>query len=285
MPDSFSKKLARAFAERGPLCVGIDPHSALLEEAGLAADVSGLEAFALNLLDQITDVVSIIKPQVSFFERFGSAGFAVLEKVLAEAAQRDLLVIADAKRGDIGSTMDAYTGAWLSKSAPFICDALTLSPFLGFETLHGAIATASERGKAVFVLCSTSNPEGRQIQAAIDEGKTIAEQISAKAIVLNQISAQSESKYGTVGLVIGATGNNTKVLDQLANQRGSLRAPILAPGFGTQGAELSQLKRIFGEVSQDVICNVSRDILSDGLINAGKRATHAQEILNSALAS
>lgn len=285
MPDSFSKKLAIAFAERGPLCVGIDPHAALLEEAGLAADVSGLEAFALNLLDQITDVVSIIKPQVSFFERFGSAGFAVLEKVLAEAAQRDLLVIADAKRGDIGSTMDAYTGAWLSKSAPFICDALTLSPFLGFETLHGAIATASERGKAVFVLCSTSNPEGRQIQSAIDEGKTIAEQISAKAIVLNQISAQSESKYGTVGLVIGATGNNTKVLDQLANQRGSLRAPILAPGFGTQGAELSQLKRIFGEVSQDVICNVSRDILSDGLINAGKRATHAQEILNSALAS
>ncbi len=285
MPDSFSKKLARAFAERGPLCVGIDPHSALLEEAGLAADVSGLEAFALNLLDQITDVVSIIKPQVSFFERFGSAGFAVLEKLLSEAAQRDLLVIADAKRGDIGSTMDAYTGAWLSKSAPFICDALTLSPFLGFETLHGAIATASERGKAVFVLCSTSNPEGRQIQAAIDEGKTIAEQISAKAIVLNQISAQSESKYGTVGLVIGATGNNTKVLDQLANQRGSLRAPILAPGFGTQGAELSQLKRIFGEVSQDVICNASRDILSDGLINAGKRAIHAQEILNSALAS
>lgn len=285
MPDSFSKKLARAFAERGPLCVGIDPHAALLEEAGLAADVSGLEAFALNLLDQITDVVSIIKPQVSFFERFGSAGFAVLEKLLSEAAQRDLLVIADAKRGDIGSTMDAYTGAWLSKSAPFICDALTLSPFLGFETLHGAIATASERGKAVFVLCSTSNPEGRQIQSAIDEGKTIAEQISAKAIVLNQISAQSESKYGTVGLVIGATGNNTKVLDQLANQRGSLRAPILAPGFGTQGAELSQLKRIFGEVSQDVICNVSRDILSDGLINAGKRATHAQEILNSAFAS
>ena len=284
MPDSFSKKLDRAFAERGPLCVGIDPHAALLEEAGLAADVSGLEAFALNLLDQITDVVSIIKPQVSFFERFGSAGFAVLEKLLSEAAQRDLLVIADAKRGDIGSTMDAYTGAWLSKSAPFICDALTLSPFLGFETLHGAIATASERGKAVFVLCSTSNPEGRQIQSAIDEGKTIAEQISAKAIVLNQISAQSESKYGTVGLVIGATGNNTKVLDQLANQRGSLRAPILAPGFGTQGAELSQLKRIFGEVSQDVICNVSRDILSDGLINAGKRATHSQEILNTALA-
>lgn len=285
MPDTFSKKLLRAFAERGPLCVGIDPHSALLEEAGLADDVSGLEAFALNLLDQITDVVSIIKPQISFFERFGSDGFAVLEKLLSEAAQRDLLVIADAKRGDIGSTMDAYTGAWLSKSAPFICDALTLSPFLGFETLHGAIATASERGKAVFVLCSTSNPEGRQIQSAIDEGKTIAEQISAKAIVLNQISAQSESKYGTVGLVIGATGNNTKVLDQLANQRGSLRAPILAPGFGTQGAELSQLKRIFGEVSQDVICNVSRDILSDGLINAGKRATHAQEILNSALAS
>lgn len=284
MPDSFSKKLDRAFAERGPLCVGIDPHAALLEEAGLAGDVSGLEAFALNLLDQITDVVSIIKPQVSFFERFGSAGFAVLEKLLSEAAQRDLLVIADAKRGDIGSTMDAYTGAWLSKSAPFICDALTLSPFLGFETLHGAIATASERGKAVFVLCSTSNPEGRQIQSAIDEGKTIAEQISAKAIVLNQISAQSESKYGTVGLVIGATGNNTKVLDQLANQRDSLRAPILAPGFGTQGAELSQLKRIFGEVSQDVICNVSRDILSDGLINAGKRATHAQEILNTALA-
>lgn len=284
MPDSFSNMLVRAFAGRGPLCVGIDPHVALLEEAGLADDVSGLEAFALNLLDQIADVVSIIKPQVSFFERFGSAGFAVLEKLLAEAAQRDLLVIADAKRGDIGSTMDAYTGAWLAKSAPFICDALTLSPFLGFETLHGAIATASERGKAVFVLCSTSNPEGRQIQSAIDEGKTIAEQISAKAIVLNQISAQSESKYGTVGLVVGATGNNTKVLDQLANQRGTLRAPILAPGFGTQGAELSQLKRIFGDISQDVICNVSRDILADGLINAGKRATQAQEILNNALA-
>lgn len=284
MPDTFSRKLENAFASRGQLCAGIDPHESLIDEAGYSLDSDGLELFSMKLLDEITDVVSIIKPQVSFFERFGARGFAVLENLLVEASKRGLLVIADAKRGDIGSTMQAYSDAWLSKNAPFMCDALTVSPFLGVGSLHGTIAEASERGKGIFVLCATSNPEGRDVQMASNGDISVSEMIAEQAIELNQISANSESRFGSVGLVIGATIDNPGLLQTLEGEGGKLRTPILAPGFGAQGAVLGDIRRTFGSIAEDVICSVSRDILADGLDNARRRANALQETLNEALA-
>ncbi len=284
MPETFSTKLERAFTTKGQLCIGIDPHSALVDEAGFVDDASGVEHFSMTLLDQVTDHVGIIKPQVSFFERFGSKGFAVLERLLSEASNRKLLVIADAKRGDIGSTMDAYSAAWLTKSAPFICDGLTVSPYLGFGTLNSAIAEATERGKGLFVLCATSNPEGRTVQEAIISDKTISESIAQQAITTNSLSAQSNSRFGNLGLVIGATVNRPDLLSALAKQMDRLRAPILAPGFGAQGAKLEDLKKIFSELAPDVICSVSRVVLVDGLNNAGRWAANAQTSLREALA-
>ena len=113
MPTSFGVKLSDSFAKYGQLCVGIDPHAVLLSDWGLNDDIQGLESFANSVLDSAVGRVGIIKPQVSFFERHGSRGFAVLEKLAERASQTDLLVIMDAKRGDIGTTMDAYFDAWL----------------------------------------------------------------------------------------------------------------------------------------------------------------------------
>lgn len=284
MPENFSTKLERAFETKGQLCIGIDPHSALVDEAGFSDDANGIEHFSMNLLDQVTDQVGIVKPQISFFERFGSKGFAVLERVLSEASNRRLLVIADAKRGDIGSTMDAYSAAWLAKSAPFICDGLTVSPYLGFGTLNPAIAQATERGKAIFVLCATSNPEGSDVQEAVLNNQTISESIANQAVETNCLSAQSNSRFGNVGLVIGATVTRSSLLSVLAKQPDRLRAPILAPGFGAQGAKLEKLGQIFSELAPDVICSVSREALSDGINNAGRWASAAQNSLREALA-
>ncbi len=284
MPESFSSKLEKAFSTKGQLCVGIDPHSELIIEAGLDDTVAGLETFSFKLLDEVSEVAGIIKPQVSFFERFGSRGFQVLENLLIEANRRGLLVIADAKRGDIGSTMQAYTDAWLSKDAPFICDALTLSPYLGFGTLNSAIAAAAERGKGVFILCATSNPEGVQVQqASVGEG-TVALDVATQAAKYNSVTATSRSRFGNVGLVIGATVELSSFGLTLNNGVSEHRAPILSPGFGTQGASLSDVRKLFGENASDVICNVSRSALRNGLINARAAVVQDQQILARALA-
>ncbi|MBX7557647.1 orotidine-5'-phosphate decarboxylase, partial [Streptomyces sp. tea 10] len=123
----------------GPLCVGIDPHPSLLDAWGLPATANGLERFALGVLEAAAERCAAVKPQVALFEAYGSAGFAVLERVLRESRAAGLLSIADAKRGDIGSTMAAYASAWLSDDSPLAADAVTLSPYLGFESLRPAL--------------------------------------------------------------------------------------------------------------------------------------------------
>src|SRR5689334_10233293 len=125
----FGERLAATIDARGPLCVGIDPHPALLAGWGLADDVQGLETFALTVVEALGDRVAVLKPQVAFFERHGSAGVAVLERVLRDAASAGALTIADAKRGDIGSTMAAYAEAFLRDGSPLAADAVTVSPF------------------------------------------------------------------------------------------------------------------------------------------------------------
>ena len=284
MPESFSKKLVAAFSTSGQLCVGIDPHEEMLFENGFEVSAQGTLNFGLGMLDELEGAVAIIKPQVSFFERFGSAGFNVLEKLLQEANQRGFLVIADAKRGDIGSTMEAYGQAWLAKSAPFICDALTVNPYLGVGALTPAVAFASERGKALFVLSATSNPEGLHLQSSTHEGKSVAKQVAHEVALLNTATAATKDKFGNLGLVVGATVDLGAVgLGDINSGRVDLRTPVLAPGFGYQGAQLANAKSIFRDIAGDVIYTISRSALRGGIQSVRTSVIEDQAILQTAL--
>jgi orotidine-5'-phosphate decarboxylase len=280
LPNSFGHRLSEAFQKHGQLCVGVDPHAALLEDWGLSDDITGLDTFAKTVVDAAAGRVGIIKPQVSFFERFGSRGFAVLEEIGERARESGLLVIMDAKRGDIGSTMEAYFEAWLGKSAPFYSDALTVSPYLGLASLTPTIASAFERGKGVFVLAATSNPEGFTLQnaqvegvAGIDEDgnpiqaepRSIAAAIWGGLEQINTVTAGPGELIGSAGAVLGATLNlNRFGLGTLTTLPQAVQTPILAPGFGAQGARLADAGRLFGTAAGQVIANVSRSVVAGG---------------------
>ena len=282
MPDTFSRSLEAAFSSKGQLCVGIDPHEDILLDNGFEVSASGVYEFSMKMLDQLEDTVSIVKPQVSFFERFGAEGFSTLEKVLESAKDRGLLVIADAKRGDIGSTMEAYAQAWLGKSAPFVCDALTVNPYLGVGALAPAASIASERGKGLYVLAATSNPEGVLLQSSGQV--SVAEQVANDVAALNSATASTNSRFGSIGLVIGATVPLAKLgLDKINDGKTSLRTTILAPGFGYQGARLEDAKSTFGELSGDVLFSISRSALRDGIQGVRNAVQQDQNTLHKAL--
>lgn len=260
MTGSFGERVRVALDERGPLCVGIDPHAALLTAWGLPDDASGLREFGLRTVAAAADRVGIVKPQVSFFERHGSRGLAALEEVIAAARAAGLLVIADAKRGDIGSTMNDYARAWLEPGGALEADALTVNPFLGVGALDGAFDLAHAHGKGLFVLAATSNPEAAELQRATTaDGSTVSAAVVA-AVSARNAAAVAPGEWGSVGFVIGATVEPTQTgigdIDP--------PAPILAPGFGAQGAEPAQLTARFGALAPFVIASESRSLLSAG---------------------
>lgn len=265
LPSSFGSRLKTTFETHGQLCLGIDPHAALLEEWGLPDSVEGLSRFSETVLDASVGRVGILKPQVSFYERFGAKGFAALEKVCERASASGMLVIMDIKRGDIGSTMEAYFDAWLGKSAPFLCDAVTVSPFLGLESLGSFMANAHERGKGVIVLTATSNPEGAALQQAIDaKGRSVSASIWNRLTELNGVVGVP-GQPGPFGAVVGATLKLKNFgLDSILDEQPAIPTPILAPGFGAQGARLQDIDRLFGGSAKTVIASVSRSVLSAG---------------------
>lgn len=263
---AFGTRLREAVLSGGRLCVGIDPHESLLREWGLPASAEGAREFGLRVVDAAAGRVGTVKPQVSFFERWGAAGYAALEDVLAAARAAGLVVIADAKRGDIGTTMDAYAAAWLTPGSPLEADAMTVSPYLGVGALASTFDLALAHGKGVFVLAATSNPEAITTQTARAGGTTTA------ALIAEQVAERAEAEPGqdwsSLGLVIGATVDLATV--QLAPV-GSRILPVLAPGFGTQGAEPGDLARVFGGFSAGVLASESRSILSAGPDGLGAR--------------
>ncbi|GAT73171.1 orotidine-5'-phosphate decarboxylase [Microbacterium hydrocarbonoxydans] len=260
MSERFGERVRAALSARGPLCVGIDPHAALLESWGLSQDAAGVREFGLRTVDAAAGRVGLVKPQVSFFERFGSAGIAALEEVMTAARAAGLLVIADAKRGDIGSTMDAYAAAWLTPGSPLEADALTVNPYLGVGALGGSFDLAVAHGKGLFVLAATSNPEATALQRS-----TAADGSSVSAGIIAEVSARNAAasgagEWGSFGFVIGATVDWTDAgIAPFAPV-----APILGPGFGTQGATPADLRTRFGAMSEAVIASESRSILSAG---------------------
>lgn len=270
----FGVRLRSAMRTHGPLCAGIDPHRGLIEAWGLAYDLGGLEQFTETCVEAFAGHVAVVKPQSAFFEIFGSAGVAVLERAVDELRSAGTLVILDAKRGDIGTTMDAYAEAFLGKDAPSPADALTVSPFLGYGALRPAIDVAEATGRGVFVLALTSNPEGPSVQHAVRAGRSVAGTIVDGATADNAAAA-ARGELGHVGLVVGATvGSAAQDLDlDLA----ASAAPILAPGLGAQGATVDDLRRVFGAALSQVVPNSSRSILSSGPSVARLRAAaHAE---------
>lgn len=255
MSENFGARLAAAVAARGALCAGVDPHPGLLVAWGLSVDVSGLERFALGATEAIAGEVAVIKPQSAFFEAFGAAGVAVLERVVKAAKDAGALVLLDVKRGDIGSTMAAYTAAYLADGAELEADAITVSPYLGFGSLEPALKQAAEGGKGLFVLARTSNPEAQALQnALLPNGKTVAQSIVDAAASVNA----GAEPFGGIGVVVGATVTPGE-LDLSA-----LNGPVLAPGFGAQGATTADLRKVFGEALTGVLPASSRDILKHG---------------------
>ena len=256
---SFGERVRAALEASGPLCVGIDPHAALLREWGMDASAAGARDFGLRVVDAAAGAVGIVKPQVSFFERYGSGGVAALEDVLGAARAARLVVIADAKRGDIGTTMDAYAQAWLTPGSPLEADAVTANPFLGVGALTPAFDAAEKHGKGVFVLAATSNDESFATQRArLDDGATVSARIVAEVCARNA-ERTKPGEWASLGFVIGAT----VPWSEAGLSPFSPPAPILAPGFGHQGARLEDL-RAFGPHTTSVIASESRSILAAG---------------------
>lgn len=262
MIETFGQRFLDLSSHRGALCVGIDPHAALLEKWGLPQTVAGLRDFSRICVEAMRDTVAVVKPQVAFFEAYGSAGFAVLEETIAELRSAGVLVISDAKRGDIGSTMAGYAHAWLSPGSPLESDAVTVSPFLGFDSLKPVFEQAEQYGKGAIVLAATSNPEASTVQAAhilnSSSDISISDDLCHRVAEANAATmTRTGMKAGNLGVVIGATVSHPPVLDQIGGV-------ILMPGVGAQGANMADVRRIAGQSAHLASPNVSRAVLSLG---------------------
>jgi len=259
---SYGERLLAALRQHGPLCVGIDPHPGVLTSWDLPVTATGLERCARGMVEALGELVPVFKPQSAFFEAYGAAGVAVLERTLTDIAAAGALSLLDVKRGDIGSTMAAYAAAYLTDGSTLAADAITLSPYLGFGSLEEAIELAIAQGRGVYVLALTSNPEGPEIQhATTADGRTVGQLIIDRAA-----SRNSGPGLGSVGVVIGATIAAPGV--DLSRLNGS----ILAPGLGAQGATASDLGTVFGTARANVLPSMSREVMNAGPAPAALRA-------------
>ncbi len=263
VPTSFGARLRAALDVRGPLCAGIDPHPSLLAAWDLPDDAGGLERFSLTAAEAFGSQLAMVKPQSAFFERHGSRGIAVLEGVVSVLRDAGTLVLLDGKRGDIGSTVQAYADAYLDPRSPLFVDAITAHPYLGFGSLQPLLDAATRHGCGVFVVTLTSNPEGREVQAAErPDGRTVAGSILDHIAICNA----GAEPLGSVGAVVGAT------IGETGEDFGRLNGPLLAPGLGAQGASADDLRKVFGHDLRNVVPAMSRELLGAGPSVAGLRA-------------
>ncbi len=265
---TFGARLHTAVQERGPLCAGIDPHTALLHEWGLDDDLAGLQRFALTAGEALAPRVAVVKPQSAFYERFGSRGIAVLERLITTCRSAGAQVLLDVKRGDIGSTSQAYADAYLDQASPLAVDAITASPYLGFGSLTPMIDTARKHDAGVFVLALTSNKEGPEVQEARTEDGTVADTVLDHLRALNA----GAEPLGSFGAVIGATIDGS-------GHRLDIGGPVLAPGYGAQGGTVDDLRRIFGAGVGHVLPSTSRELLRVGPDGLGAAADRLNERL------
>ena len=253
--ESFGARLATLVDERGPFCVGLDPHPSLLEAWGLPVTPDGLARFCDTAVEAVAETVAVVKPQSAFFERFGSAGIAVLESTIRQSREAGAMVLLDVKRGDIGSTGEAYADAYLDPGSPLFADAVTVSPYVGFGALAPFLARAAASAAGVFVLALTSNPEGPEVQhARAAGGETVAQSVIDHVAAVNAGAAP----IGSVGVVVGATTGPT------GHDLSRLNGPVLAPGLGAQGATAADLPAVLAGLNGVAIPSYSRSVLRRG---------------------
>ena len=251
--NSYWDRLNTLTATRAALCVNVDPHPEVLRAWDLPVSVDGLERCSRSLVAALGQKVAVFKPQSAFFERYGSAGVAALERLLADIRQAGALSILDVKRGDIGSTMAAYADAYLADGSPLAADAITVSPFLGFGSLEPAFERAHETGRGVYVLARTSNPEGSAVQLARGEHGSVAQDVIDQAARRNDASGRN-----AIGVVIGATHSS------LGCDVSGFNASILVPGIGAQGGTMEALPALFGPSVGLLLPAVGRELLLAG---------------------
>ena len=270
----FGARLAEAKSRRGPLCLGIDPHPDLLRAWDLPTTADGVAAFC-DICVEAFSGFAVVKPQVAFFEAYGAAGFAVLERTIAALRAVGVLVLADAKRGDIGSTMAAYAAAWAGDS-PLAADAVTASAYLGFGSLRPLLEAAAAHDRGVFVVAASSNPEGATVQRAAFDGRAVSQLIVDQAAVVNRSATGSEPGY--VGVVVGATVFEAPDVSELGG-------PVLVPGLGVQGGRPEALGGLGGAAPGQLLPAVARGVLRAGpnvsdLRAAGERMLDAVAYLS-----
>jgi len=272
----FGGRVAAAVSATGPLCAGIDPSSSLLADWRLTDDADGLLEFGIRCVDAFAGVVPVVKPQVAFFERKGAAGLGALETVIRRAREAGLLVIADAKRGDIGSTSAAYASAWLDPNSPLASDAMTAVAYMGLGALQPMIDVAADHGNGVIVVARSSNREGQALQAATDaQGRSIADGLLADIAQRNAVAP------GVIGAVIGAT------LEPSQFSLTGLGGPILAPGVGAQGGTAEDIAVLFkGCPPGSILPAVSRSVLAIGpdVVALRRAALEVRDEMEAALA-
>jgi orotidine-5'-phosphate decarboxylase len=257
MPESFAARFAAVRARYGPLVWGLDPSGALLDAWGLGDSADGLDRFADIMLDAAVGTVGLVKPQSAFYERHGWRGIRTLQRLIASARAAGLLVILDVKRGDVGTTNDAYAEAFLGAGAPLESDAVTVHPYLGLGAMDAFVSRAAEAGSCVLVVTRSSNPEGRAVQAAGGEDGLSVEEALLRGIGdLN--AALAPGAIGPVGAVVGPAYLEPP-LDLPA-----AHALFLAPGVGAQGATCADVARTFAACPDRVMPSASRSLLSAG---------------------
>lgn len=267
-PTAFTSRLQQAIAAHSPLCVGIDPSASLLKSCGLPDTAEGAFEFGKLVFEAAQYRLSIVKPQVSFFERFGSPGFRALEELTQLARSRGVMVLTDGKRGDIDTTAEAYGEAYFSPSSPLRTDALTTHAYLGFGALEKLIAIALRHDGGVFVVVQSSNPEGRELQRATTaDGETVSDHLSR---LITERNSKVGSGLGPIGAVVGATCEDAAhTVAQLPS------AFILAPGVGAQGATVEDVLKRMPAARGRVLPSVSRAILANGVTGSDIRTTIA----------
>jgi orotidine-5'-phosphate decarboxylase len=257
MADSFATRFAAVRSRYGPLALGLDPSGPVLDAWGIGDSPDGVDRFADIALEAAAGTVGLVKLQAAFYERHGWHGFRTLQRLISEARSAGLLVIVDAKRGDVGTTNDAYAEAYLGAGAPLGADALTVHPYLGVGAMGTLVSRAQQAGSCLLVVTRSSNPEGRDIQSATARsGRTVEQDL---LIAIGTINARvAPGQIGPVGAVIGPT-HLDPALD-LAAARGI----FLAPGVGMQGATPGDVAQVFAACPDRVIPSASRSLLAGG---------------------
>lgn len=264
MPSSYTERLHKAINDKKTAAlVGLDPRFDLLPEEIKSKSNSNAEAFeefCKRLIDVVAPLVPAVKPQAAFFEEQGPAGMVALGNVISYAREQGLIVICDAKRGDIGSTAEAYARAYLAGEDPnaanWAANALTINPYLGVDTLQPFVDVAHERGAGLYVLVRTSNPGAGTFQDRKTDGQTLFETVADEVEKLSQKTLDENTQYGCVGAVIGAT--YPQELSELRERMPHV--PLLIPGYGAQGGGAAEVVSAFDKNGFGALINSSRGI-------------------------